>query len=78
MDVVQLPVLADLPVGNNLQNHGCVEAGAFTINSSLSITAAKVLSATSRLKYKLYGGGKCLLDIKIALVYPQIALSLDW
>ena len=56
---VQVPVVADLPVGDNLQDHIHMEGMLFTITEPVSITPAKARSLRAQLQYMLTGAGSC-------------------
>ncbi|XP_013405468.1 uncharacterized protein LOC106170227 isoform X4 [Lingula anatina] len=51
----QIPVEADLPVGENLEDHIMTDIATFLIDKPLSITEDKVLSVSSFFDYLLYG-----------------------
>ncbi|XP_013405469.1 uncharacterized protein LOC106170227 isoform X8 [Lingula anatina] len=53
----QIPVEADLPVGENLEDHIMTDIATFLIDKPLSITEDKVLSVSSFFDYLLYGKG---------------------
>ena len=55
----QIPVHADLPVGQNLQDHVIVHLPFFP-NKSLSVTEDKLLAPSSFLQWYLFGTGTYL------------------
>ncbi|KAH9508964.1 hypothetical protein Btru_048406 [Bulinus truncatus] len=81
LDSLKIPVLADLPVGENLQDHVMFEIGFF-INRSLTATARSFVSLWSYLQYKLFGKGPLASPYQCeALAFKSIskeAKSVDW
>ena len=55
--VLQIPVVADLPVGKNLQDHLQMDALIFTLDKNISVTPKKSNSLWTRVNYALTGGG---------------------
>ncbi|XP_045196226.2 L-sorbose 1-dehydrogenase-like [Mercenaria mercenaria] len=56
LDEMSIPVVADLPVGNNLQDHGAIFL--FTrINKPISITPSVRNSLWTTLQHKIFGSG---------------------
>ncbi len=53
----EIPVRADLPVGENLQDHLMVWAPEFTIKGASSVPLEDAASLQENLKYKLFGTG---------------------
>ena len=53
----QIPLVADLPVGNNLQDHLWISK-SLTINQSLSVLPAKAAKWLQIAQYLFNGGGK--------------------
>ena len=53
----QIPVVADLPVGQNLQDHVFNIAGHFTLEAPITITENKIMSFWSWLQYAVLGTG---------------------
>lgn len=58
----QIPVVADLPVGENLQDH-LVLGLAHCINQSISITLEKATSLSSMLQYQILGTGNMFQNL---------------
>lgn len=59
----QIPVVMDLPVGNNLQDHVMADGIEFyTPYSGISITAAKAENFLQSWSYSLFGGGKIFMS----------------
>ncbi|CAL1531932.1 unnamed protein product [Lymnaea stagnalis] len=56
LENLKIPVVADLPVGANLQDHVLFEL-AVKIKEPLSVTTAELTSLWGYLKYKLFGSG---------------------
>lgn len=54
----QIPVVADLPVGENLQDHINLDTPTFTVPRHVSFTTDRVNSWLSTLKYELFGTGE--------------------
>lgn len=54
---IGIPVLQDLPVGENLQDHYGSNAMAFTINQPVSLVQTRYENVPSVLKYILFGSG---------------------
>jgi hypothetical protein len=57
---MQIPVVADLPVGKNFQDHLQMDALVFTIDKEISITPKKASAWWPRALYALNGEGKAL------------------
>jgi hypothetical protein len=55
--ISQIPVVADLPVGNNLQDHIMISQQV-DVDQAISITPAGLGSVWSELQYKLFGTGR--------------------
>jgi hypothetical protein len=53
----QIPVVADLPVGKNLQDHLQMDALIFTLYKNISVTPAKANSLWTKALYTATGGG---------------------
>ncbi len=53
----QIKTVADLPVGDNLQDHVIVYASAYEVDQPVSITIDKAQSFSERMKYELFGKG---------------------
>ena len=58
IDFEQIPVVADLPVGDNLQDHLQVPLFVELVNSSVSVNVAKVLRPTQLWNYFVHQKGK--------------------
>ena len=56
----QIPVIADLPVGDNLQDHLYVET-FFSVDHPVSLTPATATSYKTTLHYGLNGGGNLMI-----------------
>ena len=54
---LQIKVVADLPVGENLQDHVVTLATTFTLDAPISITKDKENSLFSYFQYQLFGTG---------------------
>ncbi|KAH9503717.1 hypothetical protein Btru_067220 [Bulinus truncatus] len=81
LESLRIPVLADLPVGENLQDHVMFEVGFF-INQSLTATARSFASVWNHIQYKLFGTGPLASAFLLeALAFKCIAKetkSVDW
>ena len=53
-------MIADLPVGENLQDQVMVEPFDYEVQEPISITFARANSLYERTIYNLYGGGRSL------------------
>ena len=51
-------MVAELPVGQSLEDHIFTDAGHFTIERPISLTEKKMESFTTKLQYTLFGTGK--------------------
>lgn len=60
-----IPLVADLPVGHNLQDHIYPGGIHFTINRPVSLTTRRIFTPSNMLKYFIKGRGK----YSSALVY---------
>ena len=56
---VQIPIIADVPVGENLQDHVIADPVEFFTSYSVSVTPAKAENFMSAWAYYLFGTGKC-------------------
>ena len=56
--VSQIPVIQDLPVGYNLQDHIGTGGIVFTINKPVSLVQTRYENIPSILKYAMFGSGK--------------------
>ena len=56
--VPQIPVIQDLPVGYNLQDHIGTGGIVFTINKPISLVQTRYENIPSILKYAMFGSGK--------------------
>ena len=52
-----IPVIADLPVGENLQDHYGTGALAFTVDKPVSLVQTRYENIPSVLKYAMFGSG---------------------
>lgn len=55
---VQIPVVADLPVGDNLQDHISTDALTYFTLDPISITDSRAKSLFSLFEYLVFGKGK--------------------
>ncbi len=55
---MQIPVVADLPVGENLQDHVMADGVEFYSPYYMSLTPARAENFASSWQHTLYGGGK--------------------
>ncbi|KAL5010864.1 hypothetical protein ScPMuIL_013169 [Solemya velum] len=62
LNSLAIPVVADLPVGENLQDH-LVLGLAHCINQSISITLEKATSLSSMLQYQILGTGNMFQNL---------------
>ena len=62
-------MVADLPVGQSLEDHIFTDAGQFTIQKPISFTEKKMESLTTKLQYTLFRTGKQIVCNKITLVW---------
>ena len=62
--LLQIPMVVDLPVGENLLDHLFVDI-PFLVDGKIAITPTEVLSWKSSLEYDFLGKGSILLQIKI-------------
>ena len=53
---MQIPVLADLPVGENLLDHVFIDI-PFLVDGKIAITPAEISSWKSSLEYDFFGKG---------------------
>ncbi len=60
----QIPVLADLPVGENLLDHVFVDI-PFLVDGDIAITPQRLNSWSTNLQYKLFGTGLVFLRISV-------------
>ena len=54
----QIPVVADLPVGNNLHDHVILDPVTLTLDMPVSVTPATASRWTSMLRYMINGQGQ--------------------
>ena len=55
----QIDVVADLPVGENLQNSWFTSAGLFSLEKPISMTENKAFTLWSEIQYRLFQTGTC-------------------
>ena len=58
--ILQIDVIADLPVGQNLQNHYFAREPAYVLDKPVTFTEKEAMSLKTLLEYKLFGTGKYL------------------
>ena len=56
VNILQIPILADLPVGENLMDHITTDI-SFLVNDTISITPSEISSLKAYLEYELFGQG---------------------
>ena len=55
--ILGIPVIADLPVGENLQDHYGTGALAFTVDQPVTLVQTRYENIPSVLKYAMFGSG---------------------
>ena len=56
--MIQIEVIADLPVGQNLDNHYWARSPSFILDKPIAVTEQDAMSLKTTLQYKLFGSGK--------------------
>lgn len=59
--MLQIPVLADLPVGSRLQVPVGFVSAEFVLKEPIAVTDFKAKSLLTKLDYLLFGSGRCCL-----------------
>ena len=54
----QIEVNADLPVGQNLDNHYWARFPSFILDKPITVTEQEAMSLKTTIQYKLFGSGK--------------------
>ena len=57
LDQLGIPTIADLPVGENLQDHYGTGALAFTVDKPVTLVQSRYENIPSVLKYAMFGSG---------------------
>ncbi len=70
--VSQITVLADLPVGNNLQDHVFTDNPIFEVDEGFGIDIDKAKSMMSVLDYYIFGQGLCV-DCFMSSTFYRVA-----
>lgn len=63
VSLLQIPVIQDLPVGHNLQDHIGTGGLVFTINQKVSLVQNRYENLPSVLRYAMFGAGKTFEDV---------------
>ena len=58
--IIQIEVVADLPVGDNLQDHVMVYPFDYEVDKPVAVTGQRADSFAEIAKYRLFGDGKIL------------------
>ena len=69
IQLLQIPVVADLPVGDNLMDHLFVDV-PFLVNDSISISPKEIGSWRATLEYEVFGTGEYTQAHKIFVKLP--------
>lgn len=67
----QIPLVADLPVGRNLQDHIYPGGVHFTIDKPVSLTQKRIFTLKNLLKYFSKGSGKLAIKLNLMSRHPN-------
>ena len=65
---LQIPPIADLPVGNNFQDHIVLDGRFYTLNKSAALEPKELSSIKSRLEYNLFGTGMIFIVFRSTVI----------